>query len=1273
MNFTKEQEQAVRLRDCDILVSAGAGAGKTRVLVSRMAEMILDEEHPLSVNDFLVMTFTNAAAEEMRERITAELDLRLEKEPQNRRLRRQVRLMKHADISTVHSFCNRLIRTHFNEAGIDPSFRIGEEGELFLLRQKAMEDVLEEAYESGRESFRRFVEAYAPGKNDRMIENLIEEMYRFSRGFPDRDQWLIAVRKEERLLESPETVTKSRAFLTLSARVRGVLEALLAEVEAGLELFCGAPESERFDALLAEDAEKIQALLEEEDFDALCEAFAGLKLANLPRANKKEKEWPYLEEAQSLHKTVREELQQIRQDYFLYDLQELCRENRELSGCFEELITLSGRYEELYFQSKKDRNVYDFDDLEHIALSLLVESYGEDGRPTPSAVAEELSEKYKAVFVDEYQDTNLVQETILNTICREGKNHLFVVGDVKQSIYRFRQARPDLFLSRYDRYHKTEEAAADGLLTESQENPAAGQPTESQENPAAGQPAERQENPAAGQPAESQENPVAGQPAGVRVELRDNFRSVPGVLGLCNLVFSRLMDRQFGGVDYTEDIALRPGKGGPMEQEKEESEMLLLIEDAEKDNLAMEIHSVEAETAMIARRIRGLLEEGYGYGDMVILLRSDAGRAEVMAEFLTAAGIPAVCESRTGYFQTREVQLVLNYLAIVDNVYQDIPMASVLLSSIGGLTEEELARLRVLTSAPTRQEYAFFDLIEIYLAEGKDEGLREKLDRFVEQLLYFRKKKKEMPLHALLWEIYTKTGIFYQVQMLPEGETRKENLLMLLKKAEDYEKTVFKGLFYFLRYMEQLRTYEVEPVNGALKEEGGDQVRIMTIHKSKGLEFPVVFVSGLSRRFNLMDTNRPALFSPELGVGLEYVDLTARMHHASLLKKAIREQMKRETLEEELRILYVAMTRAQRKLILTGMTKETAIETAGGWKLTLERKLAARSFMDWLLPLLPELPVRKVHFHELEEEFKPRQETKTALSLEEYMQQDEMQADTSPVEKTFSFVYPHREAFAWKRKYAVSELKSLSMTPVDGEEEFMELPPARPGGHVGEAGNSRIAETVDAEADKGAAKTVGAETDKGAAGGRTDEEIPRPQFLKEAEPEAVGAARGTIIHKIMEQLPFGKIHTKKDLFDALQQIEKEYPACEKISMKRVYRGVEAFLFSDIGEKVRRMDREGTLRKELPFTVGLPAGDGDRIVVQGVIDACGEAEDGLWLIDYKTDWISEGEEGLLLDRYKMQMVYYKTALEQILSKKVTHSYIFSFALGRYLELFREEEL
>ena len=1262
MNFTREQEQAIRVRDRDILVSAGAGAGKTRVLVSRMAEMILDEEQPLSVDAFLVMTFTNAAAEEMRERITSELHTRLSREPENRRLRKQIRMMKHADISTVHSFCNRLIRTHFNEAGIDPSFRIGEEGELFLLRQKAMEEVLEEAYTEGRESFLRFVEAYAPGKNDRMIETLIEEFYQFSRGFPDREQWLAAVMREQDLLESAQTIGESRALRSIVGKAKRELSALAGQIAEGEQFFGGDTEPERFFMLLERDRETVERLLSAEGFDALCDVFSRLTCPDLPRANKKEKEWPHLEAIKAIHKTVRETLYKLRDDFFLWDTEELCAQNRALRPFLQELATLAVRYEELYFQSKKENNVFDFDDLEHIALSLLIESYDEEGRPVPSGVAEELSRKYKAIFVDEYQDTNLVQEAIITAVCREGRNHLFVVGDVKQSIYRFRQARPDLFLSRYERYRRQEE--------------------EEDTQKKQGEEAEKS----------------AGEEEGVRIELRDNFRSVPGVLHFCNLVFESLMDRQFGGVDYTGEIALRPGQGGPMEKEEEQSEMLLLVEDEEKAQLAVEVNTVEAETALIARRIRELLEEGYTYDEMVILLRSGAGRAEFMAEWLNHAGIPAVCESHTGYFQTREVQLVLNYLAIVDNVYQDIPMASVLLSSIGGLTEEELASLRVLTSIPTRQEYAFYDLIEIYLEEGEDAELRKKLARFQELLLYFRRKKKELPLHTLLWEIYEKTGIFYQVQMLPEGEARKENLLMLLKKAEDYEKTVFKGLFYFLRYMEQLRTYEVEIGSASPREEGSGMVRIMTIHKSKGLEFPVVFVSGLSRQFNLMDGNGPVLFHPEMGVGMEYVDLSARTHHASLLKKAIREQMRKETLEEELRILYVAMTRAQRKLILTGTAKAEKIEKAQpaggtperperssekitperperlsekitpeqsvtepgkGDTLSLEKRLAARSFMDWLLPLLPKLPVKKVHFHELEGEFGGTEEKKRPLSLEEYMQKEEMQVDISPVKKAFSFVYPHREAAGWKRKYAVSELKKLSMMPLAGEEEEA-LPEGEglliPGGlSGGTAGTAAAAEAVLPEV-----------------------EVPKPRFLSEEEPEVVGAARGTIIHKILELLPFGEVCTKKELFEALARIEKQYPDCARISMKAVYRGLEQLLFSEIGEKLRQMDQAGALRKELPFTVGLPsslfhkedrdsAQEEEMIVVQGVIDACGETPEGLWLFDYKTDYISEGEEGLLLDRYKTQMLYYKTALEQILRKKVIHSYIFSFSLEKYLEI------
>ena len=1264
MNFTKEQEMAIYLRDSDLLVSAGAGAGKTRVLVNRMAEMILDKEHPLPVDAFLVMTFTNAAAEEMRERITEELNRRLEQEPGNRRLRRQIRGMKHADISTVHSFCNRLIRTHFNEADMDPSFRIGEEGELFLLRQKAMEDVLEEAYAAARPSFLRFVEAYAPGKSDHMIEELVEELYHFSRGFPDKDSWFKRLSEETAQMGSVEGIKHSRAMQAVMEKTERVLRGCLSRIREGLDCFKKEEGAERFRLLLEEDERMVNRLLASEDFDDLCEKAAVLQIPDLPRARKEEKEWPYLEEVKERHKQIREEIARVKESFFLNDTDGICRENRELQPFLEELIALTSRYEELYFQSKKEKNVFDFDDLEHIALRLLVDSYDEAGNPNPSETARVLSEKYKAVFVDEYQDTNLVQETILRAICREGKNHLFVVGDVKQSIYRFRQARPDLFLARYDRYPEPDERTEPGK---------------------------------------------DGEEEGIRIELRDNFRSAPGVLDFCNRVFRNLMDKQFGGVDYTEKIALHPGENGPMAKDTEQSEMLLLVEDDEKEQMTEELNAVQAETVMIAGRIRELLEEGYSYRDMVILLRSGSGRAESMAEILRQCGIPAVSENKTGYFQTREVQLVLNYLAVVDNVYQDIPMAAVLLSSIGGLTEEELASLRILTTIPARKDYAFFDLIEMYLSEGEDPVLKEKLSRFMELLLYFRKKKKETPLHELLWEIYNKTGIFYQIQMMPGGETRKENLLMLLKKAEDYEKTVFKGLFYFLRYMEQLRTYQIE-MGGASFQEETDTVRIMTIHKSKGLEFPVVFVSGLFRKFNLTDGNRPVLLHPEMGVGMEYVDLASRIHHPSLLKKAIREQMIRETLEEELRILYVAMTRAQRKLILTGMAKPEAIEEAekirsgtgkpmetpagtsgtettgsGGVrrKPDLEKKLSARSFMDWILLILPELPVKKIHFHQLEEVL-PEKAEYGEKGSPEWMSDEEMASmDLSLLEHAFSWKYPYGEAVSRKRKYAVSELKKISMLSPDGD------------GYGEDVYDETL--TVRSQGQSARTEPEGLPERKG-EDLPEETEILKPDFLREEKKEAAGMARGTIIHKIMELLPFGEIHSGKELFEALRRIEETYPSCSRVSMKAVYRGLERFLFSPVGEKIRKMDQAHRLRKELPFTVGVTPAfferlsqwesapkqpspvteaymdrDPERIIVQGVIDACGEDEEGLWLLDYKTDYVRAGEEEKLLDRYKIQMLYYKTALEQITHKKVAHSYIFSFSLGKYLEVrYGEEE-
>lgn len=1181
MNYTKEQEQAIFLRGKNIMVSAGAGAGKTRVLVSRMAELIMDKEHPIEADRFLVMTFTNAAAAEMKERIGTELEERLEKDPDNLYLRKQIRKIRQADISTIHSFCNHLIRTHYNELAIDPSFRIGEEGELFLLRQQAVEQVLEEAYASGRESFLQFVEAYAPGKNDTVLEEMIEDLYHFSRSFPNADGWFEKTGKEAAILSGKDGWDTSTAVTLLLSKAQKeslqIQEELYQLLESVTE---DAPE--KYTGLLQEIKEYINSLTQAKDYNSYYKVLSQKSISSFPRATKKEKEWGLYEEVKEFHQKVREQINSQKENVFTAPAEELQREAAVIYPLLEEYMALTKRFAEIYFLCKKEKNVYDFDDLEHFALELLVESYDKQGEAQPSETAKELSKKYKMIFVDEYQDTNLVQETILEMLLNKKHNSLFTVGDVKQSIYRFRQARPDLFLRRKDQY-------------------------------------------------------ISQADAGVSIELRDNFRSAPGVLTFTNYIFSQLMEKEFGGVDYNEKTALRPGDGGPMMQDEETSEILFFQKDS-ASALKEVPEDILAESAVICKRIKELIEEGYHYGDMVILLRSGAGRMEPMAEFLEQEGIPVSCDNKTGYFQTREITVMLNYLSIVDNIYQDIPMASVMLSSIGKFTEEELVKLRVLIEEPVRGKYTLYDFMRLYMQEGTEEELKKKIRDFLMDLLYFRQQKKEQPLSTLLWDIYERTGFYYDVQLMPDGEKRKENLLMLLKKAEDYEKTVFKGLFYFNRYMKQLKSYEIEMGEAGTSMEEEDVVKIMTIHKSKGLEFPVVFVSGLSKKFNRMDLNKAVLCHPELGIGMECVNTTLRFHHPSLMKKAIQEKVWKDTLEEEMRILYVAMTRAKRKLILTGVIKSEELEA--GMRASIQaQKWRAGSMMDWILPVMAEqfrntdkiwLKARLFSWSDIEELFNAREREEATFSYRHFIEKYVEGQDSSLIKKAFSHVYPNMEATKWKRKYSVSELKSLSQITLPNEESVVYEP--------------------------------------------DEEERIIPQFLKEEREEVGGAAKGTIVHKIMEMLPFAKIQTKKQLFDWITDLEQNYPESKQISAKWLYRGIEAFLFSEQGEKIRKMDEAGKVKKELPFTVGLPVSlinqdteAEDTVVVQGVIDACADMGNHLCLIDYKTDQIKEGEEQQLLDRYGNQMLYYKAALEQILEKRVSEIYLYSFSLKKFISV------
>ena len=1181
MNYTKEQEQAIFLRGKNIMVSAGAGAGKTRVLVSRMAELIMDKEHPIEADRFLVMTFTNAAAAEMKERIGTELEERLEKDPDNLYLRKQIRKIRQADISTIHSFCNHLIRTHYNELAIDPSFRIGEEGELFLLRQQAVEQVLEEAYASGRESFLQFVEAYAPGKNDTVLEEMIEDLYHFSRSFPNADGWFEKTGKEAAILAGKDGWDTSAAVTLLLSKAQK--ESLQIQEELYQLLESVTEDSpEKYTGLLQEIKEYIDSLTQAKDYNSYYKVLSQKSISSFPRASQKEKEWELYEEVKEFHQKVREQINSQKENVFTTPAEELQREAAVIYPLLEEYMALTKRFAEIYFLCKKEKNVYDFDDLEHFALELLVESYDKQGEAQPSETAKELSKKYKMIFVDEYQDTNLGQETILEMLLNKKHNSLFTVGDVKQSIYRFRQARPDLFLRRKDQY-------------------------------------------------------ISQADAGVSIELRDNFRSAPGVLTFTNYIFSQLMEKEFGGVDYNEKTALRPGDGGPMMQDEETSEILFFQKDS-ASALKEVPEDILAESAVICKRIKELIEEGYHYGDMVILLRSGAGRMEPMAEFLEQEGIPVSCDNKTGYFQTREITVMLNYLSIVDNIYQDIPMASVMLSSIGKFTEEELVKLRVLIEEPVRGKYTLYDFMRLYMQEGTEEELKKKIRDFLMDLLYFRQQKKEQPLSTLLWDIYERTGFYYDVQLMPDGEKRKENLLMLLKKAEDYEKTVFKGLFYFNRYMKQLKSYEIEMGEAGTSMEEEDVVKIMTIHKSKGLEFPVVFVSGLSKKFNRMDLNKAVLCHPELGIGMECVNTTLRFHHPSLMKKAIQEKVWKDTLEEEMRILYVAMTRAKRKLILTGVIKSE--ELGAGMRASIQaQKWRAGSMMDWILPVMAEqfrntdkiwLKARLFSWSDIEELFNAREREEATFSYRHFIEKYVEGQDSSLIKKAFSHVYPNMEATKWKRKYSVSELKSLSQITLPNEESVVYEP--------------------------------------------DEEERIIPQFLKEEREEVGGAAKGTIVHKIMEMLPFAKIQTKKQLFDWITDLEQNYPESKQISAKWLYRGIEAFLFSEQGEKIRKMDEAGKVKKELPFTVGLPVSlinqdteAEDTVVVQGVIDACADMGNHLCLIDYKTDQIKEGEEQQLLDRYGNQMLYYKAALEQILEKRVSEIYLYSFSLKKFISV------
>ena len=1267
VTWTEEQQKVISLRDRNILVSAAAGSGKTAVLVQRILSKIMDTERPVDIDRLLIMTFTRAAAGEMKERISAAIDQMLYDNPDNEHLQRQASLIHNAQITTIDGFCAYIIRNYFHMIDLDPGYRTAEEGELKLLREDVMKEVLEAAYARKGEKFLSLVECYATGKTDDEIRDMIYKLYDASMSHPFPEEWIeecLEVYQVDSLEDLHDTLWMKLIWDAADESIVQVRELLsraaaICREESGPYFYEAALDD---DILLLRAAE---TAVKERDYNGFSELLKNHKYARLST----KKDLSVDEEKKIQVKDLRDSAKglwnELTEKYFnqteelILEYLQYCR--RPMEGLAE--VTL--QYKDAFADRKREQNILDFTDMEHFALQILMTKEGEEIHM--SQAARELSAKYDEVLVDEYQDSNLVQELLTTAVSGwiNQKKNIFMVGDVKQSIYRFRLARPELFMEKYKSY-STEEA---------------------------------------------QEQ---------RIDLHKNFRSREQVLESVNFIFRQIMGEDLGGITYDKDAALYPGASFP-EGESEEfvkTEVLLVERDGEELSDVQDYEDAgasgnrremenqtgqELEALAIAQRIKEIVGKeqivdkekkeyrSVEYGDIVILLRTAYGWAETFREVLASQGIPVYCTSRTGYFSATEIVTVLNYLKVCDNPLQDIPLMGVLRSPIVGCTSQELAELRIQypdgllyesvsayageNEIPEKEldsDKLKSELLNSNLRTDEKNSLNIKLKGFLSLLEKVRNMAAYTPVHELILYVLKETGYGDYARALPGGEQRFANLTMLVEKAMDYEKTSYRGLFNFVRYIEQLQAYQVDYGEVNLTGAGNTAVEIMTIHKSKGLEFPVVFVAGMGKQFNFQDMNAGLLLHPELGIGADAIIPEKRVIASSLNKQVIRRQLLKESLGEELRVLYVAMTRAKEKLILTGTVGKLEKQMLSLSRfldeeeelLPLGTRMKAKNYWAFVLPAL----VRHRAMSELLWEYgilmkkQPgiyddisefvikkitvRQMTEKAVLIqagnqmqEEYLKNwDENkvydEAVKEEIEKRFSFVYPYKYLEDIPVKVSVSDLKKRSWHD-----------------------ESELEENISVSAE---------EQDE-------EQEVPVPAFMAEKQEEYKGAARGTAYHRVMECLDYAEADTEEQLRAQLKRLLESQKMTEQEAECIRIRDIRRFVESRLGQRMKKAAMKKHLYREQPFVIQRSASmldDGwknETVLVQGIIDAYFMEGDEIVLVDYKTDRVKRGQEQKLIDLYHVQLEDYARALERMTGKRVKEKIIYSFTLQKEILL------
>lgn len=1238
--WTPAQKSAIDTRDCNVLVSAAAGSGKTAVLVERIISMITDPDKNIDIDRLVVVTFTKAAAAQMKDKIRKALDSMLDENPGDVNLLRQITLLNNAQITTIDSFCLWIIRNHFPEVNLDPGFRIMDEGEKKLIENDVLEDVLEEFYAEADEEFFNLVDAFGMGRDDSGLVSIIDKIYRFSRSNPWIDEWF-----DECMLVYDDETYDNPAIKELYDSIKNALLDYRDKYN-GLVEICSEPAGPAaYTGALQSDLLGINEMINSQDFGELGRRIRIFSFEALSRKKDAGADPDIKEYVKGQRKLFKDYIGRLNDKIFLKDDEGIFADMQGAGIQIRTLLKVAKVYAKRVSEVKREKGIIDFNDMEHLALSILVKK--KDGKLVYTETADKLANRFEEILIDEYQDSNQLQEVILNAVSKTRlsgeNNNIYMVGDVKQSIYKFRLACPELFIEKYDTYSETGD--------------------------------------------------------NVRIELQKNFRSRENVLECANDVFSHIMNKNFSGIGYDESVRLNAGfpypeySGNNYGDDANKSTDVILISSENEE----EATTRELEADRLAKLIEGIVSSGVNvydadeniyrpaeYRDIVILTRSVTGWADTFADALMDRGIPAYTDSSTGYFSVREIQVILSMLTIVDNPVQEISLAAAMMSYFGGFTAAELGMVRKLgrEHADKNTHNNLYEHLKAVAVLGGADNIQEtdvkqlsgKCALFLAKLTEYRDKSSVEPLYDLCWEMIYDSGYYDYVGTMPAGAQRQANLNVLLERAAGYGKSSYSGLFNFLRYIERLKKFDEDFAEGAASLDNENLVRIMSIHKSKGLEFPIVILAGAHKSINFMDATAPVLVDQNLGIAVDYVDLERRTKTPTIIKGAMARRIVRESIAEEERLLYVAMTRAREKLIITGVVKDAdktldkyrakSEELATDGTLSYADSENIKNYLDMIMPvcLMDSDKLKgsfKVMVDAVEDSEADADETGNSFETGNVTDIDAVKAGEA-LDGNNEAGYPSLDELpeyvpadnaSGRMKLTVSQLKAMQAEDNSEENAYMD---------------DSVKEAFEKEAyDEQAA-------DNGNRDGQTDSETIAepsnsiiPKFISGEEVQLAANERGSAYHRVMECLDYS-VSVNLDGVKADINRMLETGKMNELQVKSVNPwDINTFVQSDTGRRVANAVNCGSVRREQPFVF-----EYEGQLIQGIIDLYFEEDGEFVLVDYKTDRVMKGEAGEkeLVRRYAIQLDYYAKALTQLTGKNVKEKIIYSFALGKGLSVY-----